>query len=72
MEVRLNEFLLSRVICSILRFNPCFNGSETKSFNLFNVFFMEAGFNPCFNGSETKSSVCASYGNITGKFQSLF
>ena len=55
MEVRLN--LNSPSHYSLFKgcFNPCFNGSETKSKKLLEMQFPLQGFNPCFNGSETKS-----------------
>ncbi len=38
-----------------LSFNPCFNGSDSKSPTGADILDNPASFNPCFNGSDSKS-----------------
>ncbi len=56
MEVTLKEKLCAEDRGRLESFNPCFNGSDSKSGHFrFDAEATEKSFNPCFNGSDSKS-----------------
>ncbi len=57
MEVTLKATRGLMKVGFILSFNPCFNGSDSKSLTIPRPLARGRGFNPCFNGSDSKSSV---------------
>ncbi len=57
MEVTLKEFFNYDITCSYTGFNPCFNGSDSKSVQILPYSPGCESFNPCFNGSDSKSSL---------------
>ncbi len=44
----------SAVVFSVACFNPCFNGSDSKSETVAQERRPDESFNPCFNGSDSK------------------
>ncbi len=53
-------------------FNPCFNGTMYKNFNLDTRSLEESSFNPCFNGTMYKNGNYLIEFKYNYKFQSLF
>ncbi len=58
MEVTLKGGIGKTTLTEQLGFNPCFNGSDSKSFLLCRYRGSGGSFNPCFNGSDSKSFIC--------------
>jgi len=55
------------VIDSIIRFNPCFTGSTTSTWEWISGLMPYEGFNPCFTGSTTSTGLAQKYSLPEGK-----
>jgi hypothetical protein len=51
--------MLSTGAWNAMRFNPCFNGSFTSTYQGEKEDFEKWRFNPCFNGSFTSTALLA-------------
>ncbi len=72
MEVTLKVKRPSLTAFATSRFNPCFNGSDSKSALASPCVPGSLGFNPCFNGSDSKRRLSGSRAPRHPAFQSLF
>ena len=55
MEVALDQRIIVSYCDSIIRFNPCFHGSSSRSPSAISFAQQDTCFNPCFHGSSSRS-----------------